>query len=43
MSRRKVVLYNPRAVFWTMPLGLLALGLALDPAKYEVVREMRCV
>lgn len=36
-SRRKVVLYNPRAVFFTMPLGLLAVGSHLDPARYEVV------
>ncbi|HEY8520462.1 MAG TPA: radical SAM protein [Gammaproteobacteria bacterium] len=36
-SRRRVVLYNPRAVFYTMPLALLAVGSALDPAEYEVV------
>jgi radical SAM superfamily enzyme YgiQ (UPF0313 family) len=35
--RRKVVLYNPRAVFFTMPLGLLAVGSDLDPLRYEVV------
>lgn len=35
--RHKVVLYNPRAVFYTMPLALLAIGSELDPAKYEVV------
>ncbi|MGA7732658.1 MAG: radical SAM protein [Chloroflexia bacterium] len=35
-ARRKVVLYNPRAVFWTMPLGLIAVGSALDPAEYDV-------
>lgn len=35
--RRKILLYNPRAVFYTMPLGLIAVGSALDPAKYEVV------
>jgi radical SAM superfamily enzyme YgiQ (UPF0313 family) len=35
--RRKVVLYNPRAVFWTMPLALIAVGSALDRSKYEVV------
>ncbi len=34
---RKVVLYNPRAVFWTMPLALIAVGSALDRARYEVV------
>ena len=35
--RRKVVLYNPKAVFFTMPLGLLAVGSHLDPNRYEVV------
>ncbi len=33
----RVVLYNPRAVFWTMPLALIALGSALDRSKYDVV------
>jgi len=32
--RLRVVLYNPRAVFWTM---LVAVGSALDPARYDVV------
>jgi anaerobic magnesium-protoporphyrin IX monomethyl ester cyclase len=35
--RIKVVLYNPTAVFYTMPLALLAIGSELDPALYEVV------
>jgi radical SAM superfamily enzyme YgiQ (UPF0313 family) len=35
--RRKIVLYNPRAVFYTMPLALLAVGSHLDPEEYEVV------
>jgi anaerobic magnesium-protoporphyrin IX monomethyl ester cyclase len=35
--RIKVVLYNPRAVFFTMPLALLAIGSHLDPEAYEVV------
>lgn len=35
--RIKVVLYNPRAVFFTMPLALLAIGSQLDPEVYEVV------
>lgn len=35
--RAKVVLYNPRAVFFTMPLALLAIGSQLDPARFEVV------
>ena len=35
--RLKIVLYNPRAVFFTMPLALLAIGSELDPEVYEVV------
>ncbi|MEM7352498.1 MAG: radical SAM protein [Acidobacteriota bacterium] len=35
--RRKVVLYNPRAVFYTMPLALVAIGSHLDSERYEVV------
>jgi anaerobic magnesium-protoporphyrin IX monomethyl ester cyclase len=36
-KRLKVVLYNPWAVFYTMPLALLAIGSELDPDRYEVV------
>lgn len=36
-ARLKIVLYNPQAVFFTMPLALLAIGSALDPETYEVV------
>lgn len=36
-GKLKVVLYNPRAVFFTMPLALLAVGSHLDPEKYDVV------
>ena len=36
-KRLKVVLYNPWAVFYTMPLSLLAIGSELDPERYEVV------
>ena len=36
MKRHKIVLYNPQAVFYTMPLALLAVGSALDPRRYEV-------
>jgi hypothetical protein len=36
MKRIKVVLYNPRAVFYTMPLALVALGSRFDPAHYDV-------
>ncbi len=35
--RHKIVLYNPRAVFWTMPLALLAVGSALNAEEYEVI------
>lgn len=31
-----MVLYNPRAVFYTMPLALVAVGSHLDPARWEV-------
>jgi len=34
--RHKIVLYNPKAVFHTMPLGLLAVGSNLDPERYDV-------
>jgi anaerobic magnesium-protoporphyrin IX monomethyl ester cyclase len=36
-KRLKVVLYNPQAVFFTMPLALLAIGSELDAALYEVI------
>ena len=36
-GRIKIVLYNPRAVFFTMPLALLAIGSELDPELYEVI------
>lgn len=36
MKRHKIVLYNPNAVFFTLPLALLAVGSALDPARYAV-------
>lgn len=35
--RHKVVLYNPKSVFYDMPLALLAIGSALDQEKYEVI------
>jgi radical SAM superfamily enzyme YgiQ (UPF0313 family) len=35
--KRKVVLYNPRAVFYTLPLALVAVGSHLDPERYEVI------
>jgi radical SAM superfamily enzyme YgiQ (UPF0313 family) len=37
LPRHRVVLYNPQAVFYTMPLALLAVGSHLDPERYEVV------
>ena len=36
LARRRVVLYNPRAVFHTMPLALVALGSALDRSRLDV-------
>jgi radical SAM superfamily enzyme YgiQ (UPF0313 family) len=35
--RRTIVLYNPPAVFWTMPLALVAVGSALVRRGYDVV------
>ncbi len=36
-SRQKVVLYNPQAVFYTMPLALQAVASHLDPDIYDPV------
>lgn len=36
-SKPRVVLYNPRAVFYTMPLALLAIASALDRDEVDVV------
>jgi len=36
-GRVKIVLYNPRAVFFTMPLSLVAIGSQFDPDVYDVV------
>ena len=36
MPRPRVVLYNPRAVFYTMPLALVALASALDRDQVDV-------
>ena len=35
--RARIVLYNPQAVFFTLPLALLAIGSELDPELYEVI------
>ncbi|MFK7933265.1 MAG: radical SAM protein [Saprospiraceae bacterium] len=35
--RKKIVLYNPIAVFFDMPLALLAIASQLDATKYEVI------
>ena len=35
--KQKVILYNPKAVFFDMPLALLAIGSTLDVSKYEVI------
>ena len=37
MTRPRVVLYNPRAVFYTMPLSLIALASSLDRHTVDVV------
>jgi anaerobic magnesium-protoporphyrin IX monomethyl ester cyclase len=37
MQKPAVVLYNPKAVFYTMPLALLAIGSYLDPDLYNVI------
>lgn len=36
MAMQRIVLYNPRAPFFTMPLGLIAIGSAIDRSRYEV-------
>ena len=36
IKKKKVVLYNPEAVFYTLPLALMAIGSALDSQYYEV-------
>jgi len=36
MAKPRVVLYNPRAVFYTMPLSLIAIASALDRKKVDV-------
>ncbi len=35
-SKHKIVLYNPEAVFYTMPLSLLAIASYLDPEQFEI-------
>jgi radical SAM superfamily enzyme YgiQ (UPF0313 family) len=37
MQKAKILLYNPQAVFYTMPLGLLAVGSHLDSQRFEVI------
>lgn len=37
LERKKIVLYNPKSVFFDMPLALLAIGSALDDSRYEVI------
>ncbi len=36
-GKPKVVLYNPEAVFFTMPLALMAVGSAVDRERFDVV------
>lgn len=35
--KQTILLYNPKAVFFDLPLALLAIGSNLDVAKYEVI------
>jgi len=35
--KRKILLYNPQAVFYTMPLGLLAIASHLDSERFETI------
>jgi anaerobic magnesium-protoporphyrin IX monomethyl ester cyclase len=37
MRKHRIVLYNPRAPFFTMPLALMAVGSALDRLRYDVI------
>ncbi len=37
LIKHTVILYNPEAVFYTMPLALLAIGSYLDGEKYDVI------
>src|SRR5262245_31814092 len=36
-GRPRIVLYNPRAVFHTMPLALVALASAIDRSRFDIV------
>ena len=36
-SRKKIILYNPKTVFFDMPLALLAIGSVIDEEKYEII------
>ena len=36
MRKHRIVLYNPRAPFFTMPLGLIAIGSAVDRSRFDV-------
>ncbi|MGB0403679.1 MAG: B12-binding domain-containing radical SAM protein [Salibacteraceae bacterium] len=37
MNRKKIILYNPKAVFYDMPLALLALASNLDLERFEPI------
>jgi hypothetical protein len=37
MKKYKVVLYNPKSVFYYQPLALVAIGSYLDTEQFEVV------
>ena len=36
MGKHRIVLYNPRAPYFTMPLGLVAIGSAVDRSRFDV-------
>jgi len=36
MAKPRIVLYNPRAPFFTMPLALVAIGSAIDRSRFDV-------
>jgi anaerobic magnesium-protoporphyrin IX monomethyl ester cyclase len=36
-ERKKIILYNPKSEYFTLPLALLAIGSVLDPRKYDPI------
>jgi hypothetical protein len=39
LQRTKILLYNPKAVFFGMPLALLSIGSYLEQGKFEAFSE----